>query len=541
MRWVLGLFLIGLITFISIILSFKTKPQPKINSLIPEIGSPGDLIIIQGENFGSKKGTNFIEISGNKLTEKSVLSWKNDEIKIILPENFNAGLVYVGNKDVKSNPKFFANSTTIPVAKVENPENELPYIENFNNVFSYSPAVGKILTIYGKNFGNTREKAKVYFSSDIESEEKFISANEENFEYKYWSDTEIHIKIPDGAASGDIFIETSKGKSNLITLNLNTKSGSKKFNFPKTYVLKVSVDIENYSNDKKSTIITRTPRPLISINQPIVNLIEYSPEPVIKDFQHTVINQTVADKNRLEKNKFYQNYKITNYQIISKINEKNIQDYSSETLQTYESFLTEDKITFSENEEIVSLAKKIVGKEKNPYRKAKLVYEYFLNNFTLLKETRKDNSSPIDLLNKKTGDAYDFAICYTSILRSLKIPSLTCSGTLVSSDLKAQNHWWNEFYIENVGWLPVDLAIPSGLNYTTWTKDIDLTNFYFGNLDAQHIVFSRGFNEIKPGFSNNKTVYRQRTYALQSIWEESSGEKIKYSSYWAEPVIIGVY
>ena len=95
--------------------------------------------------------------------------------------------------------------------------------------------------------------------------------------------------------------------------------------------------------------------------------------------------------------------------------------------------------------------------------------------------------------------------------------------------------------MENVGWSPCDIAIAAGLSYQTWVKDINVKEFYFGNLDAQHITFSRGFNDIKAGFSNNKTVYRPKTFALQSIWEEASGEKIKYSSYWADPVIIGVY
>ena len=72
-------------------------------------------------------------------------------------------------------------------------------------------------------------------------------------------------------------------------------------------------------------------------------------------------------------------------------------------------------------------------------------------------------------------------------------------------------------------------------------KELDAKSYYFGNLDGQHIVFSRGWNDIKPGPQNNKTVYRPRSYALQSIWEEASGKVIKYSSYWADPIVIGVY
>ena len=60
-------------------------------------------------------------------------------------------------------------------------------------------------------------------------------------------------------------------------------------------------------------------------------------------------------------------------------------------------------------------------------------------------------------------------------------------------------------------------------------------------VDGQHILFSRGLNEIKSSSPNSKTVQKSRSFALQSVWEEASGKSIKYSSYWAEPSVIGVY
>ena len=66
-------------------------------------------------------------------------------------------------------------------------------------------------------------------------------------------------------------------------------------------------------------------------------------------------------------------------------------------------------------------------------------------------------------------------------------------------------------------------------------------DYYFGNLDSHHIVFSRGYNEIKPFAQDNKTVKYPKSFALQSIWEEASSNTAKYSSYWSVPAIKGVY
>ena len=77
LRWITGFLFLAIIIAFSIILSFKTKPEPKISSLTPVTGSPGDLIVIKGENFGSSKDTNYVEFEGNngrnRLTANGII------------------------------------------------------------------------------------------------------------------------------------------------------------------------------------------------------------------------------------------------------------------------------------------------------------------------------------------------------------------------------------------------------------------------------------------------------------------------------------
>ena len=60
-------------------------------------------------------------------------------------------------------------------------------------------------------------------------------------------------------------------------------------------------------------------------------------------------------------------------------------------------------------------------------------------------------------------------------------------------------------------------------------------------MDSQHIAFSRGFHQIKQSALNSKIVYRPRTYALQSVWEEAGDATSSYSSLWNNPMILGIY
>ena len=195
---------------------------------------------------------------------------------------------------------------------------------------------------------------------------------------------------------------------------------------------------------------------------------------------------------------------------------------------------------------VLNFAKEIIthnGKEEqNPYKQAKLIYDYLVQNYKIRDELRKSDASPLDLLKSKKGDAYDLAIFYTTLLRAIEIPSQPIAGILVDSEMQTQAHWWTEFYIEGFGWLPVDISLGMGLPYKAFRPAENNAEFYFGNLDGQHIAFSKGLNEIKQTISqNSKIVLRPKSYAFQTIWEESSEGNVNYSSLWNDPIVLGLY
>lgn len=542
--------LLLVLTIISLFFGFHVNQKPVIYSINPPVGSPGDLVIINGKDFGNTRETNYVEFGGSKLTSSSYISWTDSEIRVVLPANVQDGLVVVGTKKNRSKPAFFANATAAPVAVTQNPQTTAPLI---TSVMPEKITVGSLITISGVNFGNSKETSKVYFSADRETavirDEKtlnsaedlsYIAANEDDFNYEYWSDNEIRLYVPDGATSGNMFVVTNKGQSAMRSVEIDKKTGAKSFINPKTYVIQVSVDIDDTAGDRDSQIILRCPRPFTSAAQPIVTLSECSPEPIIYDFQHTMIHQTSGARGS-GKVRFKQNFAITTYDTRTEINPSAIKN-SSEINKNLLSVATKaDKCVPSDDKDVIALAKQIAKGEKNPYTVAALTYNYMLSEYVILQDVRKGNISAQDLLRTKRGDAYDFAIIFTALLRANGIAALPDSGILVEKDLKTRAHWWTEFFIPDFGWFPVDIALAAGLKYEPWQKDIVPHQFYFGNLDGQHILFNRGWNEFKPSAPNNKTVSRPRSYSLQSIWEEASGKTIKYSSYWSNPTVIGVY
>lgn len=544
---ILGLVVGGIFLF-----NYNNKPTPYIEAITPPVGNAGDIVTITGRNFGNVRDMNYVEFNGNKLTSTSYLSWTENQIKLVIPANISDGLVVVGCGKLRSKPAYFANASDIPVEVQEQPVPVVPVITSFS---ADKIPVGKLLTIKGNNFGSSRGHSQVLFTIDYDKKlagssfininmqtENMISGSDDDYDYEYWSNDEIRVHVPDGAATGVVIVETPNGRSEPQKLTIEPKYGSKAYTDKKIFLLQYSVDLADVVAKESSTITLRCPLPVENPSQNHIEITEVSPPPVLDYYQKTMIHQLTADRSIQPKTYYRQTFVIPVYEITTKVIPDYIPvSYDNISSDLYSLCTKADPLVPADNEKVVELASKIVGKEKNPYKKAKLIYEYMLKEYKIQERTRKADSNPLDLIKAKRGDAYDFAVIYTALCRAAKIPAMTDSGILVSPNMSSQAHFWSEIYIYGVGWIPVDTALGAGLGYQKWNDSIDYKTYYFGNLDSHHVKFSRGWNQLKPFSMNSKIVQRPRSFALQSLWEESSNETVKYSSFWSDPVVKGIY
>lgn len=545
----------ALFFIISTFFTQNNHKLPVIQSINPPVGTPGDILVIDGNNFGNTQDTSYVEISNNRLTASNYISWNDSQIKAIIPGGTQDGLVYVVSKKGRSNPDFFTNKTAIPVAMPQDPMLSTPIITALSKPTVYP---GELLTITGKNFGLNRENANVYFSSKQENQTSSllslpselrqdnsvygsIPASQEDFDYEYWSESEIRLRVPDGASSGSVFVMTEKGKSPSQPITVRTFSGTKSFDTKHTYLIQVSADVANIYGSKNSLLTLRVPNPIITASQPMASLTEANPKPFIENYHNTSIFQIEAGKEKIEKKRISESFVISVYTINTDINIDNIKPFSEKSRMLYKTYTKADECVNANADEIKELLPSIIFQVKNPYRQAKLIFDYMIKNYKIQEKVRTGDVSPLDMLKTKRGDAYDFAMLYVAFLRTAGIPSRPISGILIDADKQTKNHWWCEFYVESFGWIPCDLAIASGLEYKPFLQAQNQPSFYFGNLDSQHIAFSRNWNSTKQSLANSRIVYIPRTYALQSIWEEAEADITSYSSLWNQPVVLGIY
>ena len=553
LRWFIGIFVILVVLSSVFIFNYRTKPVPVIHSIVPPVGSPGDLVVINGENFGDVRDMSYVEIAGAKLTASSYISWSDNCIKIVLPANVQDGLVVVGTKEERSKPALFANEVDIPVPvpalqQVTKPVITMLSADKLN--------VGELLVISGNNFGESKNQSKVLFTMDCNNKiseadyknvvmltENMIPASEDDFDYVSWSNTEISVRVPDGAYSGFVIVDTGREKSEPKEFAVGVDAGRKEFINKKIYLIQYTADIADVVSDDVSTITLRCPIPFTYPTQPEVQITETSPDPILYNYQNNLIHQITKSRNNTPKSVFRQTFVLPVYEVRTKINPAKIGAYKNTEKSLLSSALRTDELVPASDSKVIELCAKIIGKEKNAYNKAKLIYNYMCDNFTIKTKVRKGNEDPLDLIKKGSGDAYDFAVICTALLRAAEVPAYTDGGILVNQDLQTQAHWWCEFYIDRLGWIPCDPALGAGLEYKKWTESEseDDRGYYFGNMDSHHILFSRGWNQLKPFSADSKIVQQPRSFALQSIWEEANKDTVKYSSYWSVPVVKGVY
>ena len=545
--------IIGLIAGSSVLISYRTKSIPEITSINPPVGVPGDVIVITGKNFGATRDMSYVEFSGSKLTASAYISWSDTKIKLVLPANIQDGLVVVGTKDSRSKPSLFANEIDIPVPVPEVKLSSKPVITSLNN---QNYVAGDLLVIHGNNFGDSRNTSKVLFTVDYDDKlaqaeftninmytENMIEASDFENAYEYWSNSEIRVRIPDGVCSGMVVVDTGSEKSEPYKINI-TGPVRKHYKARKIYLMNYTADIADIYTDDVSTITLRCPIPATTAYHPDIQITETNPSPILMNYQNNLIHQLTKTKNYVPKTVFSQTFVLPVYEVTTVLPADRLTSYRQGTLPFVDNALKADTLVPSDDENVVKLAASIIGKEKSSYNKAKLIYNYMCDNFKVQEKVRKGDSDPLDLIKSKKGDAYDYAIVYTALLRAAGVPALTDAGVLVLQEQATQAHWWCEFYIPSVGWIPVDPAIGSGLKYNRWNEggeSVDVKSYYFGNMDSHHITFSRGWNELKPFSQENKIVQQPRSFALQGIWEEASSNTIKYSSYWSLPVIKGIY
>ena len=556
-----------------------SSKSPRIDSIDPKIGRTGEIITITGENFGKGQDESYVTIAGISPTNSSYISWQDNQISLKAPELGDSGLVYVHVKNKKSNGALFANQAELP-ARVQGEDIGLE--PRIVSIAPLSGAAGSLISITGNNFGSSRERSAVFFTWEGEGSPlapaeaktaEFVEVSETEFGYESWNEREIRVRVPDGAASGNVEVRTLRGNSRPFFFNISGNPGTKVFRDKRSYTINYTVNVRAGEGNGNNTLYLWMPQPAVSAAQRKRELLSRNTEPFVENYRGTSLfkldNFMPGSEAHIELS-----YKIDVFAVETNMRPQAIRQEEKSAINAV--YTQPDSLIPSNDPLIVEQANAIAGRERNPYLKAQRIYEWLISEGIIreaaetvepetpeetdepdeveaLEETEESNetssieqneelpASPVEALTAKRADTYTAALLYCALARASGIPCIPVSGVLINRSTQTIRHYWVEFWIDGLGWIPADPGMGAGAVPQTFRFRQDGASFYFGNIDSQRIAFSRGQATLSQMDPRGRAIGRIRSYALQNIWEEVVGGLESYSSLWGDITVTGVY
>jgi len=526
-------------------LFFSCSPKvPVITSIDPKIGRMGEVITLTGNNFGASREESYVSIANILPTNSSYHTWQDNLIVVRVPELGESGLVYVHSRGKKSNGVLFSNYDSVP-RPVEGEEFGLE-----PRIISVSPQTGtpgSLITITGNNFGVSRDNSGVFFAWDYNSaslnpyvvrEPEFIEVSEIELGYESWNAREIRVRLPDGAISGNIEVRTPNGRSRPVFFDVSGRSGIKNFIDKRSYTVSYSVDIKVLNATRPNNLYLWMPIPVSSSSQRNVSLISRSAEPFAENYRGVSLFK--LDNLGTGSNKSINlSFRVEVYAVETEIRPASVRQEPSVIRTAY---TQSTALLPSDNALIKTTVDSIIGREQNPYTKARALYNWVIANLQITEALPSSTEvSLITALEQKRADPYTVALLYTAMARAAEVPCIPVAGVLINSSGQTIRHYWTEFWIDSFGWVPADTAMGAGAVPESFISVEDYANYYFGNLDNRRIAFSRGELTLSQMDRRGRPVSHTQSFSLQNIWEEATGGLESYSSLWGDITISGIY
>jgi transglutaminase-like putative cysteine protease len=512
----------------------------------------GEVLTIVGKNFGDVREESYVTIAGIAPTASSYLDWSDSQIRVRIPEFGDSGLVCVHRNNKKSNAALFSNRQTMPQTVREEHTGIGPQIAE---VAPQTGSIGSVITIRGSGFGGSRAGGGVFFAWDAEFSPAApaethspgeVEVSETDFGYELWTEREIRVRVPDGAVSGNLKVRAPRGDAKPVFFDVAGRPGTKTFKDKRTYALSYFVDIEVAKAEGTNNLYLWLPRPAVSSSQRNVRLLSRNVEPFIEDYRGTSLFQ-MKDLQSGAAEAITLSYLVEVYAVETAVRANSLPSRSG-AAPVLPAYTAPDELIPSADARVRELAASVTGREQNPYLKARRIYDYLLNEMTIqwagsngsFQEAPSAKTLPL-VIEEKRADPYMAALLFCALSRASGVPAIPVSGVLIDRNRASRNHYWAEFWVDGLGWIPVDPALGGGAAPPSFVLRADRANYYFGNLDNQRLSFSRGFTSLSQMDPRSRVLEREQDYALQSLWEEAAGDLESYSSFWSDVIINGVY
>lgn len=266
--------------------------------------------------------------------------------------------------------------------------------------------------------------------------------------------------------------------------------GSISFGSARRYRVKYSATVHNtgFALDR---LVVCQPCPIEWDGQKKVAVEEISPPPAKKELDRVFGNGIYyweiqeAPKQGASLS-FTLRFTFTAFETSTKVSPSNVRPYNqSDSL--YGLYTRSEEYIESADPKIVAMADQVAAGETNPYRLARRFYDHVIAtaHYKLL---GKGLLGAKALATTGQGECGDYASLFIALARAKGVPARPVVGYWALSGID-QTHVWAEFYLEGLGWIPVDPTFGQSRPGARGRPD-----YYFGSMDNKRVILNKGFN-----------------------------------------------
>lgn len=525
--------LLGVLLAVSLTLFIRYQRKPVIVAVSNLVAKVGDNIEITGRFFGEEFEGAKLLIGGQAITSASIVEWTDMRIVARIPRLNGATMIKVKNRSGISNGFVLGDANRFPEVRYGSWLPGSPFIEYIQPSIG---APGTLVSMHGKGFSPHKGNGEIWMNRTDQSgifsqEPPDLRMYTKVMHFDLWTDTEIRFWMPSNIATGNLYLRRGGKFSNPIPFEIPPRSNHFEIGDFVRWSLRQEISINQIGAFPGNALYLRIPSPVDNQSQKPAVVFNANDNPQ----NHFLRQENNLDIFRLDELRSGENRLTSRQMILDTASVKVV--LNSEDIAKYDPTHPELALSLIEDKwirpnSVSNLAHSIAGNNQNYWRKAQAVYHYVINRLEI------SESPPSRIIAEyprtKLADSEGYSFLFCSIARAIEIPARPVSGILIESNGNVLHWFWAEFWVEGLGWVPVDPALGDGDSDTS-------KEYYFAGLDERHIAFSRGIHASEALQPDTEIRIPNNFYSLQNIWEEAWGNLHSYSSVWTLPRITGFY
>lgn len=139
------------------------------------------------------------------------------------------------------------------------------------------------------------------------------------------------------------------------------------------------------------------------------------------------------------------------------INSSIVEDYDTSS-EIYKKYMEPEELIESNDSRIISLVHDLTDNVDNWHEKAVRIYNFIRRHMHY--EEQDEERGALWALENGAGDCSEYSYLFVALCRAAGIPAKIQAGFAFHrpSETLENGHMWTEYYLENYGWIPVDVT-----------------------------------------------------------------------------------